>query len=78
MVRAFPPWELLDSRATVLVDCVVFCRGHSARGRDPVEASAAESNDLGVMHGVHLLRADDSDLSLRRDVDKGRVGIDGS
>jgi len=78
VVRAFSAWELPDSRATVLVDCVVFCRGHSAHGRDPVEASAAERNDLGIMGGVHLLHADDSDLSLWREVDKWQVGIDGS
>ena len=62
VVRAFSALESPDSRATVLVDFVIFCYCHSDRSRDAVEASAAENHGLGIVRGVHGLRADDCRL----------------
>jgi hypothetical protein len=78
VVRAFSAMELSDSRAAVLVDCAVFCRGHSARGRDAADAWAAEKRGLGIVHHLYRLRADDCNLPLWRKVDQEQAGIDGS
>ncbi len=70
--------ELPDSRATVLADCVVFRRRHSTRRRDAVGASATDNCTLGIVRDVYRLCAGNCSLSLRRKVDEGQPGIDGS
>ena len=77
-VRAFSELELPDSRAAILVDYVVFCRGHSAGRRDAVEAPAEENHALGIAYGIYGVRSDDCDLSVWGEVDQGQAGAYGS
>jgi hypothetical protein len=74
----FPRWSYRIPGPPFWLIVLFFCRRHPARRGDAVEASAAENNGLGIVRGVHRLRADGWRLSLWREVDEGHAGIDGS